>query len=251
MVMSANKLGRKANESGMKGVDDILKSVKAPDMKGGDTELKAAAAPQKAQSFGEAFKAARAKALDGGPKTFTWGGKSFTTQVKGEGGSKPAAKLATNKSSTSSSPVGDFYLNKYPKIKGNAANIKGAGPMSTGKADTSAPAANRTSPPAAQRSKDSTVTGRQMLANLFSAGREKEKEISRRAGKGTNSAGRSGLQMLADRQSRFDAANKAETERRRAMKKGGKVAPKKMAKGGSIDGCAIRGKTRAPMKKGK
>lgn len=46
-----------------------------------------------------------------------------------------------------------------------------------------------------------------------------------------------------------------------AMKKGGKVkkpvakkpvkkvAPKKFAKGGSVDGCAIRGKTRAPMKK--
>jgi len=242
MVMSAKKIGKKVDADVGKALANI--GSMRPDIKADDTELKAAVAPKKAQSFGEAFKAARAA----GDKTFTWGGKSYAAKMAGEGAKKPTAKPTAPKSS---SPVGDFYLNKYPKIKGNASGIKGAGPMFTGKADTSAPAANRTSPPAAQRPKDSTVTGRQMLANLFSSGREKEKEISRRAGKGPGSGERSGMQMLSDRQSRFDAADKAETERRRAMKKGGKVAPKKMAKGGKIDGIAIRGKTRAPLKKGK
>ena len=43
---------------------------------------------------------------------------------------------------------------------------------------------------------------------------------------------------------------KAHEKSMHGMKKGGMAcAPKKMAKGGSIDGCAIRGKTKATMVK--
>ena len=38
-----------------------------------------------------------------------------------------------------------------------------------------------------------------------------------------------------------------EEEARGAMKKGGKVKTKKYAKGGSIDGCAIKGKTKGKV----
>jgi len=226
---SAGSIGRNVEET----VGKALASIGStrPDIKADTTELKAATAPQKAQSFGEAFKAARAKALDGGPKTFTWGGKSFTTQVKGEGASKPMvskpAAPAANKPTVNKPAAPAVNKPAAPAVNKPAA-----------------PAANK---PAAQRPKDSTVTGRQMLANLFSAGREKEKEISRRAGKGPGSGERSGMQMLANRQRKIEASSKAETERRRAALGRGV----KKAKGGSIDGCAIRGKTRAPMKKGK
>jgi hypothetical protein len=239
---SAGSIGRNVEET----VGKALASIGStrPDIKADTTELKAATAPQKAQSFGEAFKAARAKALDGGPKTFTWGGKSFTTQVKGEGASKPMvskpAAPAANKPTVNKPAAPAANKPTVNKPAAPAVN-KPAAPAVNKPA---APAANK---PAAQRPKDSTVTGRQMLANLFSAGREKEKEISRRAGKGPGSGERSGMQMLANRQRKIEASSKAETERRRAALGRGV----KKAKGGSIDGCAIRGKTRAPMKKGK
>ena len=44
----------------------------------------------------------------------------------------------------------------------------------------------------------------------------------------------------------YDAANKTPSNPDEGMKKGGKV--KKYAKGGSIDGCAQRGKTRGMMR---
>lgn len=229
---SAGKIGKNVEET----VGKALASIGStrPDIKADTTELKAAtapqAAPQKAQSFGEAFKAAR----KAGDKTFMYGGKSFTTQVKGEGASKPAVtKPAVTKPATPAAnpPKSDVSGRTKEFFKGLSMKPKAETPAA----------------PAAQRPKDSTVTGRQMLANLFSAGREKEKEISRRAGKGANSAGRTGAQMVMDRQRKIEASSKAETERRRAALGRGV----KKAKGGSIDGCAIRGKTRAPMKKGK
>jgi hypothetical protein len=128
------------------------------------------------QTFGAAFKAARAKAVkegrDPSKATFTWKGKSFHTRT---GEDESRAKAAA-------SPLGKFYLDKYSGVKGNASKISGAGPMSTGKFD--APAADK---PAKRTLKERFETG-----TLFKA-----------------------------------------------------------AKGGSIDGCAVRGKTRAPMKKGK
>jgi len=55
-------------------------------------------APEKKQSFGEAFKAARADPKNKG--TFSWNGKSYTTETKDEA----AKKATTSKPSTASKP---------------------------------------------------------------------------------------------------------------------------------------------------
>lgn len=169
MVMSSKKIGRRAMEATQTGIDDILKSAPAMLQSDGKAEaaLKAAVAPKKAQSFSEAFKAARAD--KGAGKTFTWGGKSYSTNMAGEGAKKP-----TRSGTGSSTP-------------------KAAAPTTNTRAAT---------------------------------------ELSR-------TAARSQKNIRENR-----AENQADFRKRMQEKRG-------YAKGGSIDGCAIRGKTRAPMKKGK
>jgi hypothetical protein len=58
----------------------------------------AAAKTAEPQSFKEAFAKGRANALAGGSKTFTWNGKSYTTELAS---SKPAAKTVTSKAESS------------------------------------------------------------------------------------------------------------------------------------------------------
>jgi hypothetical protein len=92
---SAGSIGRKATKTAMTGVNDILKSApalvaSAQSDKSAENALKAAVAPKKAPSFGEAFKAARAA----GDKTFTWGGKSYAAKMAGEGAQKATPKAA-------------------------------------------------------------------------------------------------------------------------------------------------------------
>lgn len=68
-----------------------LAPVKAPEAK----------APAKPQSFGEAFKAARADKKS----SFTWNGKSYTTQTKEEATkAKPAAKAETKPAAPAAKP---------------------------------------------------------------------------------------------------------------------------------------------------
>ena len=57
----------------------------------------AAAAAPEFKTFGQAFKWHRAQAANGGPSTFEWNGKKFTTQLKSEvapGKAKPAKNKA-------------------------------------------------------------------------------------------------------------------------------------------------------------
>lgn len=72
------------------------------------------------------------------------------------------------------------------------------------------------------------------------------RNLAREEGYGRKSLGRYMAETSARRQ-------QAQINELFGLKKGGKV--KKYAKGGKIDGCAVRGKTRAarktPMKKGK
>jgi len=215
-------------------VDKALANIGSmrPDMKADET-VKAAAAPQKAPSFAEAFRAARAE--KGAGKTFTFGGKSFSTNMVGEGAKRPqAAKAATPKADTpkgSSSPLGDFYTSKFSGIKGNAANIKGAGSMATGK--PSAPA-DKPTPPPARKSALNAGRSKGFLAGMFDGdaasnfSKAQEKKYGKPSGRSVLLTGK---------------------EAREANKRQGTIGG--YAKGGSIDGCAIRGKTRAPMKKGK
>lgn len=44
--------------------------------------------PPQFKNFGQAFKWHRAQAVNGGPKTFEWNGKKFTTQLKSEVGNR-------------------------------------------------------------------------------------------------------------------------------------------------------------------
>lgn len=101
----AGSIGRSANKEAMTGIDDILKS--APGMIQSDgkaeAELKAATAPKKAQSFSEAFRAARNSS--GAGKTFTWLGKSYSTNMAGEGAKKTTGRSGTAPASKASAPA--------------------------------------------------------------------------------------------------------------------------------------------------
>jgi len=68
------------------------------------------AAPAKTQSFGQAFKVARANYLAGtGDKNFTWNGKSYSTDIAGEKSPAPApAPKAKATSSSTSDKFGAF-----------------------------------------------------------------------------------------------------------------------------------------------
>lgn len=222
------------------------KVLKGPDIKADDSELKAAVAPKKAQSFGEAFRAARAD--KGAGKTFTWGGKSYSTNTAGEGIKRPQPA----RSGTSSSAP--------------------ARPSAPAASRPAAPAANRT-PPAQTQSRANAFAAPTAGKDTLKANIERRnKLVAPKKEPGyfermtTNIATRNKDAMarmedarktkaIADRaaKAKEDAAAKKRAEDFRKANAGwefGMKAPGK-AKGGKIDGCAIRGKTRAPLKKGK
>jgi len=160
MVMSSNKIGRRAMEATQAGIDNILKSAPKLDMKGGDEELKAAVAPKKAQSFAEAFKANRAE--KGAGKTFTWGGKSYSTNMAGEG-TKKLTRSGTGSLATAKA------LAPAPKALAPA-------PKASAPAPKASPPAPKASPPAAKPAtpktgaRDNTAAGRRArFADMLSA----------------------------------------------------------------------------------
>lgn len=188
-MASSNKIGRKATKEAMTGVEDILKS--APGMiasaQSNKTEnaLKAAVAPQKAQTFAEAFKAARAE--KGAGKTFTFGGKSYSTNMASDAPRKAASSAPARSSAPATRTMNLTGVNKPTG--------------SVSKVDT--------------RFFNKKPTGAPMK-------REEPKKSAEPSGK------------KGTLKERFQSGTLF-----------------KKAKGGSIDGCAVRGKTRAPMKKGK
>ena len=216
---SAKKIGRMVTAD----VDKALANIGStkPEMKDDGAELKAAVAPKKAPTFAEAFKAARAE--KGSGKTFTWGGKSYSTNMAGEGAKKAA-------------PV-----TRRPAVAQQNNTSKNTAPPPPPPPSPPPPAAQRRNPPAAPqqkaRPKDTVRTGRDILGDFFDTS-AREKEIARGASKPRD--------YTADR-ARIKAANLAEkAARRKALG----IREPGMAKGGKIDGCAVRGKTRA-MRKGK
>jgi len=171
-----------------------------PDMKGGDTELKSAVAPKKAPSFGEAFKAARAS----GDKNFTWGGKSYSTKMAGEGPKRSTpASTSTKKAETPTT-------NTRAQVEMRRTAARSQAAIREQRAENQADFRKRT------QAKQGTKSN------------------------GPVNAGRSEGFL-----SRFGRSDTGKSFTERQQKKYG------YAKGGSVDGCAIRGKTRAPMKKGK
>lgn len=180
----------------------------------------------KPQSFSQAFRAARNEL--GAGKTFTWQGKSYSTNMAGEGASKPKATSAPVKRDTPAAKAdGMGTLRRGTSaMAGALGRVNPVRKPMTGDGDSAAKLAadiKRGSPfdkkatpapsdPHADRVKAMIAAGKDPKASGYARSRAKFYE------------------------------NNPD-----AMKKGGKV--KKYAKGGSVDGCAIRGKTRASMRR--
>lgn len=165
------------------------------------------------QTFSQAFAAAR----KGGAKTFTWNGKSYTTEMRGE--RKPAA--SSNKPSTVRYGA-DFGA---PDIKGR------------GTADAMVLLSQRGSlppPPKPKASRPLFGEDAILMGTRSAASRAAKLEELRRAAEAP------GASQYA--KGRYQTAKESGM-----YAKGGKV--KGYAKGGKIDGIAIRGKTRLKRKK--
>lgn len=212
MVMSSRKIGKMVSADVDKALAGISAATK-PDMK--DDTIKKAAAPQKAQTFAEAFKAARKDPNNKG--TFTWFGKSYSTKMAGEGGGK-AATPKTARASTPTPKGPDVnartkeFISKAPLLA--TRDFKGVQNKPTGSTTT----------------KDNSFAARQKRKYGDSSPGNVLRAI-----KGIKDFNDAGLKRDVITDARFKAQQKA----------------KGYAKGGSIDGCAIRGKTRASLKKGK
>lgn len=238
--MSSKKAGRKATQTAMTGIDDILKSAPslvaaAQSDKSAENAVKAAAAPSRDMTRGEAFRyarmAAKAAGLDPSKQTFTHGGKTYNTRMAGEGAKKPASSTPTR--STVATPAKSEvsastrkFLKGLPTIGSTISGMR-----------SNAPTQGRGTPPA-------TPTTRKTPVN---AGRS-EGFLSRF---GKSDTGKSFKERQEQKYGKPSGRSVLLTgkEAREANKRQGTIGG--YAKGGKIDGCAIRGKTRAPMKKGK
>lgn len=254
-MASSKKIGRNVEESVDKALANISASTPKPDMKGGDTELKSAVAPKKAETFAEAFRAARKD--KGAGKTFTWGGKSYTTNYASEGPkrsgtapAKPAAKAsaatAAKPAATAAKPPVGSRANPFPANKKEDIVV-------TGKSTPAKPA-DKT-----RTSKDRSAEARKRMGAALSAinpfravARGIDSALT--AGTGTSKpaatakpdAAKSVRLANLKRAAEAPGASRFAKDRYNAAKETGMYR-----KGGKIDGIAIRGKTRAPLKKGK
>jgi len=243
-------------EATQAGIDNILKSAPKLDMKGGDEELKAATAPKKAQTFGEAFKAARAA----GEKTFSWAGKpgtTFTTKTAGEGakrsvstgrsgtGSSTAAKSSTPApASKASAPV----KAAAPSVSANTSKFLSKLPLMPSKSTSATPASKPTKTEAPKPKGRVGIASATKLAapkpNIPAANLGPKKVDWSKANKPSANAPVKRAEPPKPKPGSL-------LLKRDEPKKDTVKFPLKRAKGGSIDGIAQRGKTRAPLKKGK
>ena len=163
------------------------------------------------QTFSQAFAAARKD----GAKTFTWGGKSYTTEMRGE--KKPATPARA-----AASAAGNTSATRYGANFGK--------PEVGGKADKT-PATPPKTPATPPKDKSA---GKEMIET---SARRQQAQIDELGG------------TLRGLLSPFlrNKTNAPTYERFGGKAKGGKV--KGYAKGGKIDGIAVRGKTRAKRKK--
>lgn len=233
MVMSSKKISKMVDTDVDKALANIGANTPKLDMKADDT-VKSAAAPSRDMTRGEAFRyarmAAKAAGLDPSKQTFEYKGKTYNTRMAGEGVKRPAAPAA--------------------------------GRSGTG---SSAPAASRPSAPAAFKM-DARFLGAKTTAAPAPA--KKDAFTARLESKGAPKPQPTRAERMAAERAKnvaaYQAKKKAEADKERAakakregeLKRGFRAATqgsapfRAMAKGGKIDGCAVRGKTRA-MKKGK
>lgn len=84
---------------------------KSPEVAEPSTTPAAAEATPKFKTFGQAFKYHRAQAANGGPSTFEWNGKKFTTQLKSEV-APSKAKPAKNKAAAEAAKFESEFINR-------------------------------------------------------------------------------------------------------------------------------------------
>ena len=239
------------------------------------------------QTFAQAF----ADARKGGAKTFTWGGKSYTTEMRGE--RKPAASAraaAPAAGNTSATRYGANF--GKPEVGGKANKTPATPPKTPAPDKPAAPKltqsqkytqmAARSEQEAAQKRAQEKPLGQggtpfARLKNLVGFGsdaatrraqmyrgmaaqEDKRTATIARLEAADAAADKARAAAKAKRNAEIIAAGekpgasgyergraKFYRENPNAMRKGGKV--KKYAKGGKIDGIAVRGKTRAKRKK--
>ncbi len=216
------------------------------------------AAPQK-QSFAEAFRAARARAKaegrDPSKEVFTWGGQKKVARLVGEGASKPAARAAKPQQASTSAPAkpstsapaspsksmtpvrtpsaggpGSLFLDKpeYRAARERAPNTTPSAPTASAKPGVDPRAA------ALARASAARAAARAAMAKR-NAPAEPKPDVWAPGAKPSG-----GRLLLKDNDYKKGGA---------AKKPAAKQPVKKFAKGGSVDGCAVRGKTRAPLRK--
>jgi hypothetical protein len=246
--MSSKNIAKMVGADVDKTLANISASTPKPDMKADDT-VKKAAAPSREMTRGEAFRyarmAAKAAGLDPSKQTFEYKGKTYNTRMAGEGVKRPAAPASGRSGTGSSTPA-----------------------RTSAPAAPAAPAANKSATPRANPFA-APIAGKDALAasierrNKLVAPKKEPGYFERMA---TNIAARNKATMgkiedarkakaIAERgaKAKQEAAAKKRADDYRKANRGwefGMKAPGKAA-GGKIDGCAIRGKTRAPLKKGK
>lgn len=193
--------------------DDDLSSVRKS-MSGNTASrtTKKADAPARKQSFAEAFRAARRE--KGAGSTFTWNGKSYSTNMAGEGaGKKPA-------SSAPAKPAAD-----KPSAPSSSKPATSSGSMLKDKPEYRA--ARTGSGPGVLSRIGSAVSSEVDRSRAMSA-RARQEDMARRA-----------AMRAAPTKDEWVAG---------ASPSGGRLL-RGYAKGGSIDGAAIRGKTRLKRNK--
>jgi hypothetical protein len=219
MAMSEKKIGRMVTADVDKALANIDASTPKPEM-GTSDELKKATGPSRDLTRGEAFKLARMKAKlagkDPSKATFTWGGKTYHTRTAEEESrmrraAAPKAGTTTPKAGASTPKAGT--TTPKPAVRTGIAQ------------------ASRTAPAAKPTPKIPAAPVRQQKPDW---------------NKGLRSASPALLQRKEEPKPKPGSLLMRKKEEK---PKPGSLLMKK-AKGGKIDGVAIRGKTRA-MKKGK
>jgi hypothetical protein len=180
-----------------------------------------APAASKGQSFGAAFAAAR----KAGDKTFSWKGKSFTTQMAGEKKSSPASAPATK--TKDYAPKGGFKGSAPSSMVGKSAPSMLKKSPGKNSSDYTGPVKSK-----GNSSDYVPMSSRGPQSGFPSAAKPAAKSAPKPAAKDQWS-GAKAAPMLT----KMPPKNSSDY----------KGAARK-AKGGSIDGCATKGKTKAGRK---
>jgi len=195
-------------------------------------EVKTRELPSKEKSFREAFAKARDDMKKGGPDTFTWRGKTYSTALKSPSKTPVKGRTAGMSLDMPSAPSGggmDMDRSKSPRQMATATMADEAATSERIARGASERRAAEAPEAASEMKRESRGMGVGSLGQQRSAGASAREEA---------------LERAKENQRRRDMMAGREPEREPGYRKGGNV--KSYAKGGSVrgDGCAQRGKTK-------